>query len=269
MRAVIFALCLAIMGATRALPARADGKPLAARVGVDEQVGALVPSELIVTDQRAQRRRFGDFLQSGRPLLLALAYYHCPGLCDVSLRELATTLRGLGWQLGSDYDAVSVSIDPHDTPPAAAAKRANVVGLMHVAGDTLWPFTVASAQSLQRLTQTLGYRYDYDAATHQYAHPAVSIVLTPQGKIARYLYGPTLDAQSVRLALREARLGRGGASALIDRTILACYQYDPQTRRYSLLILTVMRGGAAVIALLLAVFVLTFARRGRLRRAAS
>jgi protein SCO1/2 len=265
-RLALLALCSAALSGN----VRADVKPLAARVGVDEHVGSALPLDLVLTDQRGVRRTISEFLQHGRPLLLALAYYHCPGLCDISLRELATRLRDLGWKVGRDYTALTVSIDPHDTAPAAAAKRANVIQLMHLdpSAAGAWPFTAADPATLQRLTQTLGYRYDYDAPTHQYAHPAVSFAITPDGKIARYLYGPTLELGDIRLALREARLGRGGATALIDRTVLSCFQWDAKSHRYELLILGVMRIGAATIALLLALAIWLFARRGRQRRAA-
>jgi protein SCO1/2 len=267
--ACVFAMLSCLAAALGGSAARADVKPLAARVGVDEHVGQSLPLDLTVTDQRGQRRALAELLQPGKPMLLSLAYYHCPGLCDISLRELATRLRDLGWKLGTDYTALTISIDPHDTPPAAAAKRASVINLMHVNAPEAWPFTVADPITLQHLTQLLGYRYDYDAPTKQYAHPAVSFVLTPDGKIARYLYGPTLELQSVRLALREARVGRGAASAVIDRTVLSCFQWDAKSHRYELLILGVVRIGAALFALLLALAILIFVRRGRARRAAS
>jgi protein SCO1/2 len=247
-------------------PVHADVKPLAARVGVDEHVGASVPTALRVTDEHGQLRGLGEFLTPGRPLLLSLAYYHCPGLCDISLREIATTLRDLnGFSLGRDYRALTVSIDPHDSKDTANAKRASVVALLHRREDPDWTFAVTDAASMSELSGVLGYRFDYDAATRQYAHPAVSVVLTPDGKVARYLYGPTLERRSVQLALREARLGRGGATALIDRTVMSCFRYDPATHRYSFLILGVMRVGAALFALALAIAVFVFARRGRAR----
>jgi protein SCO1/2 len=246
--------------------ARADLKPLAARVSVDERIGQQVPLDLPVVDQTAHQHRLGDYLESGEPLLLSLAYYHCPGLCDLSLRELAVRIRSLGFQLGADYRVLTISIDPHDTPLSAGAKRASVMQVLQRNEPAIWPFVISDAASLHTLTTALGYHYDYDAGTKQYAHPAVSVVLTPAGRVARYLYGPTLEARSTRLALREARLGRGGANALIDRTVLSCFQYDPSTHRYELLILGVMRGGAALIAFALAATVLVFVRRGRLRR---
>jgi protein SCO1/2 len=259
--AMMLALCTGV--------AQADGKPLAANVGVDEHVGVQMPGDLRVTDEHGRAFQLSEFARDGKPTVLSLAYYHCPGLCDISLRELATTLRDSGWKIGDDYRVLTVSIDPHDTSMTAGAKRANVIRLMHVQSDTLWPFTVTDQGTLQRLTQTLGYRYDYDAPTKQYAHPAVSIVLTPDAKISRYLYGPTIKKRDLVLALREARLGRGGASALVDRTVLSCFQYDPVSRRYSVLILGVMRIGAALIAAFVALFIFIYSRRGRLRRAAS
>jgi protein SCO1/2 len=249
--------------------ATAHARPSAANVGVDERIGVQLPGALAVTDQNQKRHALSDYWHAGKPLLLALAYYHCNGLCDISLRELATRLRSLGWSLGADYNALTVSIDPHDGPADAAAKRGSVVGLMHIAAADVWPFSVTDPANLSTLTRSLGYRYEYDPATKQFAHPAVSIVLTPEGKVARYLYGPTLELGTVRLALRQARLGHGGATALIDRTILSCYRYDPASHRYEPLILGVMRGGAGLVALLLAAAVLVFSRRGRARRAVS
>jgi protein SCO1/2 len=263
------ALALLVFGV--ASPALADVKPVAARVGVDEHIGAAVPLDLPLTDHHGRKRVLGDVIGRDKPVVLSLAYYHCPGLCDVVLRELATRLRELGWELGSDYRALTVSIDPHDTPATAAAKRSNVVGLLRspkaLASADGWTFAVASEPTIQQLAAALGYRYDYDAPTRQYAHPAVGIVLTPSGTVARYLYGPTFDVRSLGLALREAREGRGGATAWVDRTVLACFRYDPTTQRYEWVVLSVMRGGAALIALSLAVTIAIFIRRGRARRA--
>jgi protein SCO1/2 len=138
--------------------------------------------------------------------------------------------------------------------------------LLRSSSDVDWPFLVATPAALKRLTQAIGYRYSYDAPTHQYAHPAASVVLTPKGAISRYVYGPTVEASTLRLALREARAGRGGASSLIDRTVLSCFQYDPATHRYQWLISGVLRIGATLIAGLLAIAILIFHRRGRARR---
>jgi protein SCO1/2 len=247
--------------------AQADGKPVAARVGVDERIGVQLPLELEITDQAGRVHSLRELLSPNRPLVLSLAYYHCPGLCDISLRELATRMRDLGWKLGSDYRALTVSIDPHDTPLTAAAKRVNVLKLMRAPDSAAWDFAIASDAAIDQLTTALGYRYDYDAATRQYAHPAVSVVLTPSGSVARYLYGPTIEERTLSLALREARAGRGSPTAWVDRTLLACFRYDAATHRYEWLISSVMRGGATLSALLLGAAIAFFVRRGRTRRA--
>jgi protein SCO1 len=261
-------LTLGLLGlacaALHAPPIAADLKPVAAGVGVSERLGHTLPLDLGVTDHTGRSRTLGGALGGQRPIVLTLAYYHCPGLCDLSLRQLATALRGMSFELGRDYQALTVSIDPNDRPPSAAAERSNVLALMH--RDTDWPFFVASAGAIGTLTDALGYQYDYDQRTKQYAHPAVSMVLTPQGRISRYVYGPTYDVRSLQLALREARAGRTSATALIDRTILSCFQYDPSTRRYEWVVLGVMRIGATLIAALLGVAIVIFVRRGRSRR---
>jgi protein SCO1/2 len=176
-------------------------------------------------------------------------------------------MRDVGWKLGSDYRALTVSIDPHDTPLTAAAKRANVLKLMHVSNDAAWDFSTASSAAIDQLANAVGFRYDYDAGTRQYAHPAVSVVLTPTGTVARYLYGPTIEQRTLSLALREARAGRGSPTAWVDRTLLACFRYDAATHRYEWLISSVMRGGATLSALLLGAAIAFFVRRGRARRA--
>lgn len=265
MRALFTLMLLAF-----ALPARADLKPLAADVSVDERIGNALPLDAMVTDQTGQARPLATWLgQTDKPVLIAIAYYHCPGLCDVSLRELASRLRDLDWKLGKDYHAITISIDPHDTPATAAAKRSNVLTLLRASSSDDWPFVVASEPVIAQITSALGYHYSYDAPTKQYAHPAVSVVLTPAGTIARYVYGPTVEPGTLRLALREARAGRGGVSSLIDRTVLSCFRYDAATHRYQWLIQGVMRIGATLIAGLLAIAIIVFRHKGRARRAES
>jgi protein SCO1/2 len=251
------------------MPASGHADPVSAAqgVGVDEHVGAALPGDIVLTDHTGSRRSIASALSGKAPVLLQLAYYHCETLCDLTLRELAMRLRDLGWHLGDEYQALTVSIDPHDTYLSAGAKRERVLELMHAGSTKAWPFFVTTEDAIARVTRALGYRYVYDARTGQYAHPAVTVVLTPSGKIARYLYGPTINARDLSLALREARAGRGGPSAIVDRTILACFHYDPSTRRYAPLINGVLRGGSLLVAFTLATGVYALGRRGRqLRR---
>jgi protein SCO1/2 len=268
-RVLASSFALVALGLGLARPVRAS-TPIATQTGVDERISEPVRPELLLLDQTKRERPLGALFDGQHPVILQLAYFHCPMLCDLTLRDLAERLKGIGWQLGTDYRALTLSIDPQDTYLTAGSKREQVLSLMgqNPASD-VWPFFVARKDVISAVTRSVGYRYTYDDKTGQYAHPAVTIVLTPTGKIARYLYGPALDAGDLRLALREARAGRGGVSSLVDRTILSCFHFDPSTRRYGLVILGVMRGGAALIAVVLALGVALLARLGRLRRAAS
>jgi protein SCO1/2 len=235
------------------------------RVGVDEHIDADLALALPLRDQNRRVQRLNALFDGEKPVILQFAYYHCPMLCDLTLRELALRLRELGWKLGEDYRALTVSIDPTDSPLVAGEKREKLLELLPTRDAASWPFFVADDAAIGVLTARAGYRYYYEPKSRQYAHPAVTLVLTPNGRIARYLYGPLENASDLGLALREARAGRGGPTALIDRTLLSCFHYDPSTRRYAFLIGGVVRGGAALIALALAGTIGLFVRRERAR----
>ena len=265
MKPLLLAVLLFLLGVSFASPVHAELVGAPERVGVDEHIGAELPLGLTLRDQSRRSRALTDSFDGKRPVILQFAYYHCPLLCDLTLRELAERLHGLGWTLGSDYRALTVSIDPTDSPLVAGEKREKVLELLAAEGSDAWPFFTADQAAIDALTTRAGYRYYYEPTSGQFAHPSVTLILTPEGKIARYLYGPVNDAGDLALALREARAGRGGPTALIDRTILSCFHSDPSTRRYALLIGGVMRGGAALTALGLAATIALFARRGRAR----
>lgn len=252
------ALCLAL-----ASGAQAGAEPKPSGVSIEERIGAALPPGLLLRDQDDRVRPLAAEFDGQHPVILQLAYYHCPVLCDLTLRELAGRLGELDWTLGRDFRALTVSIDPSDTRLGAGAKRESALARLPAHAPGAWPFFVATPETIRTLTNAVGYRYTYDERTQEFAHPAVTVVLTPAGKISRYLYGPVTEVGDLRLALREARAGRAGTTSLVDRVILACYHYDPSTRRYALLIGGVLRGGAALVALGLALTIATFARRGR------
>lgn len=265
MKRRLLACALALVCATPASVAQAAPPNDPGRVGVDEHIGADLALALPVRDQNQRVRRLDALFDGKKPVILQFAYYHCPMLCDLSLRELALRLRELGWKLDEDYRALTISIDPTDSPLVAGEKREKLLELLPARDADAWPFLIADDAVIGRLTERAGYRYYYEPKSRQYAHPAVTLVLTPSGRVARYLYGPLEAATDLGLALREARAGRGGPSAIVDRVVLSCFHYDPSTRRYGLLIGGVMRGGAALIALALACTIGLFVRRGRAR----
>jgi protein SCO1 len=249
--ALWLASATAVAGTDRPLPRAALRVPPAvAAVDVDEKLGARLPLGLTFTDSAGRTRRLGDFIDQRRPVVLVLAYYRCPMLCDLVLAGISTSLRKLGWTLGTDYKGVTVSIDPHDTPVAAHHKQVAVLQAMNESGPTAeasWPFLVGAPASIDALADAVGFRYAHDPTSDQFAHPAVVMVLTPDGRVSRYLYGVNFRLLDVRLGMTEA--ARGGVGGIVDRVLLTCFRYDPSARRYGFYVSSVLRGGASLVIL--------------------
>ena len=232
----------ALAGAPPAVP------PAVAAAGVDEQLGRQISADLAFTDHHGRAVRSGDLFDGARPIVLVLAYYRCPTLCGLVLRGAVQAIDDLALELGADFDAVTLSVDPRDSPDAAAAKRRSVIAaLKKPGGEGRWPFLVGAASQIERLAAEVGFGYAYDARTDQYAHPAVIIVLTPTGRVSRYLHGISPSARDLRLALTEAREGKTGG--LVDRILLTCYRYDPAARAYGPYVLGFVRLGGALVLL--------------------
>ncbi len=227
-----------------------EAPPPLQQVAVDERLGAAVPLDLPFQDSSGQWVRLGDFFARGRPVVLALVYYRCPMLCSLLLRGMTRGLRELGWAVGKDYEGITVSVDPTEPPGLAAEKQGGYLqSLGAPQATTGWPFLVGPSSSITALARALGFRYGYDASTKTYAHGALLFVLSPEGRISRYLYGIEFPAKTFRLALLEAGEGKTGAS--VERILLSCYHYDPASRRYGFYVLGFLRtGGALVLALL-------------------
>ena len=233
-------------------------------VGVSEHLGAQVDiTQLEFTDSEdAQKHRLGEYFGKGKPVLLNLVYFECPMLCTMVLNGVTEGMKALQWTAGKEYDVVTVSVNPNDTAVMARAKKHNYIkSYLEGARDEAvvasgWHFLTATEDQVKRLADQLGFNYKYDSIQKQYAHPAVTFVLTPAGVISRYLYGITYQAKDLKLALLEA--ARGKIGNVFDRILMFCYHYEPSARGYSLQAVKVMQLGAmATIALLggyLAVF---------------
>jgi protein SCO1/2 len=235
-------------------------------VGIDQKLNNQIPLDLVFRDESGRsvtlRRYFGR-----KPVILALVYYDCPMLCTVALNGLLHSLKELNFTVGQQMEIVTVSFDPTEAPSLAAAKKAVYVGLYNRPGAAAaWHFLTGEEASIRRLTQAVGFRYNYDARTKQYFHATGIMVLTPQGRLARYFYGIQYPANNLRLGLVEASAGRIGSP--VDELMLYCSQYDPGTGKYSVIIGHVLKLGALVTVLSLASLVFAMSRGGkRLRRA--
>jgi protein SCO1 len=231
-------------------------QPLAALQDVDviEHLGERVPANLAYTDEAGRTVTLGSMLNRGKPVLVTLGYHRCPMLCGLVLDGLVKASHNSGLKLGKDFLAVDVSIDPAEDEKLLAATQRRVVELAGNGATTAdWPFWRSSADggaAVRALAEVVGFKYKYDPESKQFAHDAVAFVLTPEGVIARYLYGVDYPARDFRLAVVESGGGRVGTS--FDKVVLSCFRYDPATRRYAPFVMGFMRIGALTVLLALA-----------------
>jgi protein SCO1/2 len=227
-------------------------KPAALRnVGIEQKMGAQVPVDIPFNDESGRAVTLRQYL--GKPLILALVYYQCPSLCNMVLNGVVRSVRALQMTAGNDFDVVAVSFDPRETPEMAAAKKASYVREYNREGSEKgWHFLTGAEASSKTLAEAVGFRYNYDALTNQYAHGSAIMILTPEGHVARYFYEIDYPARDVRLGLVEASEGR--ISSPVDQVLLYCYHYDPANGKYGLVIMNVLR----IAALLTLACLLTF-----------
>jgi len=228
-------------------------------IGFDQNIDQRIPLDTAFRDEAGRRVELGSYF-GRRPVVLVFAYYDCPMLCTQVINGLASALDVLSLQPGRDFEIVTVSFDPRDTPAAAAAKKAHYIERYGRAGaEQSWHFLTGDQASIDRLTKAAGFRYVWDAPTNQFAHPTGVIVLTPDGRLARYLFGIEYGPRDLRLALVEASAGRVGTP--VDSLLLYCYHYDPMTGRYGLVIMRTLRVAGAVTVFALGAFIFVMVRR--------
>ena len=208
-------------------------------VGIDQRLDQQVPLDLPFRDEAGKTVKLGDYFDN-KPVILTLVYYECPMLCTYTLNGLVRSMQVLPFDVGRQYRVVTVSFNPQEGPALAAAKkREYLTHYSRSGGADGWHFLTGDASSIGKLADAVGFRYHYDAETRQYAHAAGLVVLTPQGKIARYFYGVEFSPRDLRLALDEASAGRIGSP--VDEVLLFCFHYDPATGKYGLLITRIVQ----------------------------
>ncbi|HWO42746.1 MAG TPA: SCO family protein [Candidatus Eisenbacteria bacterium] len=234
---------------------------IADNVAIEQRLNAEVPPDLTFTDETGQPVTLGRYFD-GKPVLLALVYFDCPQLCPMVLDGLARSLRPLALKAGADYRVVAISIDPDETADLARSKKQSLMARSHLepAG---WHFLTGDRAAIDAVAQTVGFRYlaNSKAERDRYIHASGAIVLTPEGKVSRYLYGFDYPPRDLRLALIEASGSRIGSP--VDQLLLLCYQYDPAQGKYTLSILNLLRASGAATALGLAALVVLMVRRER------
>jgi protein SCO1/2 len=236
-------------------------------VGIEENLDAALPLDAEFRDERGNPVRLGDYFDGEKPVVLALVYYRCPMLCNLILDGLTSSLRDLKWSVGEEFEVVTVSFDPTESHTLAQLKKQSYLKEYGRDGAASgWHFLTGPAESIDRLTDTVGFRYEFVEDRNEYAHTAALFLITPDGRISRYLYGILYEPSTLRFALVEA--GEGKVGSVVDRVLLYCFHYDADEGRYSLVARQVMKLGGGLMVVVLGVTLLVFWRR-ELRRAAA
>jgi protein SCO1 len=230
-------------------------------IGFDQHIGRRLPLDELVRAEDGRVAPLREYFGT-RPVVLLFAYYSCPMLCTLVVNGLASAVDVLSLEPGRDFDVVVLSFDPHDTPSAAAAKKTAYLERYKRTGANAGAhFLTADPPSIDHLTKAAGFRYVWDAQTNQFAHPTGIIVVTPDGRLGRYLFGIDYGPRDLRLALVEASAGRVGTA--VDSLLLYCYHYDPMTGRYGLLVMRTLRVAGVATVLALGAFIAVMVRRER------
>jgi protein SCO1/2 len=219
--------------------------------------------DLPLRDEQGRRVVIGDFLGK-KPAILTLVYYECPMLCNEVLNTLLRSMNALKFDVGKEFDVITVSIDPKETPKLASRKKAQYLARYNRKGpgpERGWHFLTGDQASVSRLAKVVGFRYAYDPRSGQFAHPAGIMILTPQGKLSRYVYGLSYPVRDLRLSLMDAAMRKIGSP--MDQLLLLCYHYDPRTGRYNFAIMSLLRVLGVATAGSLGTFMVVMLRRDR------
>lgn len=223
-------------------------------VGIEQHLNAEVPADLEFRDELGNPVKLGDYFHKGRPVILNLGYYQCPMLCGEVLQGLSGSLKVLNFELGKDFDVVTLSFDPRETPDMAAEKKRDIMKRYGRAGaEKGWHFLTGKPDAINALTKAVGFQYQFDEKTEQYAHATAIVVLTPDRHIAEYFYGVEFSPKDLRLGLVQASHNQIGNIG--DQVLLYCYHYDPRIGKYGAVVSNILRLAAVATMLILGTFV--------------
>jgi len=229
-------------------------------VGIQQNLNQPIPLDLTFKDDLGRSVRLGDYFRN-KPVILSLVYYNCPMLCGEVLSGLEHSLRMMKLDVGKDFDVITVSFDPRETPEMAAKKKAEYLKRYQRAGaEQGWHFLVGQQDAIDALTRAAGFQYQYDEKTRQFAHATAIMIVTPDGRIAQYYYGVEYPPKDLRLGLVEA--GQSRIGNVVDQLLLYCYHYDPAQGKYSATILGVLRLAGVATLLSLGTLIFVMIRRG-------
>jgi protein SCO1/2 len=238
------------------------------KVGIEQKLNSQLPLDAVFKDENGKEVKLGDYFVKGRPVILALVYYECPMLCNEVLNGLTGSLKGINFNAGDEFDVLAISFDPRENDKADLAKNKKQSYLERYnrpgAADG-WHFLTGKKPEIDKVTQAAGFNYTFDEKTNQFAHAGGVMVVTPEGRMSRYLYGIDYSPKDLKFALMESSKSKIGNP--VEQLYLYCYHYDPSTGKYGFAILNALRLAGVATLLGLGTMFLVFWRRGRSKRA--
>ena len=248
------------------------GLPVALRdVGIDQKLNHQLPLDLVFHDESGQEVKLGKYFGQ-KPVVLAMVYYDCPQLCTQVLNGMVTSFRALPFQIGKEFDVVTISFDPREKPELAALKKKVYLDYlpdkMQADANNGWHFLTADPANIKGITDAVGFRYNYDEATKQFAHASAIMVATPEGKLSHYFYGVDYSARDLRFGLIEASQHKIGS--VTEKLSLYCYQYDPTKGTYGAAVMRILRitGVITLLGIIAMIFLLKPRNRQEVTRSA-
>lgn len=231
-------------------------------VTIEEKLGQNLDFNLQFTDDNGEKVSLGSFFDGKTPVALSLVYFGCPGLCSFHLNGVVDSLKTLDWSIGTQFKYLVVSFDSREGADLAKQKKETYLKLYGRPPSALgWHFLTADQETITRLTQQVGFKYQWKEDSKEWAHASAMMIATPEGKISRYLHGIIFDPKNIRLALIEATEGKIGN--IVDKMIWYCFHYDPKQSKYTIMASNVMKLGGVAIILVMGAVLFPFWMRTR------
>ncbi|WGL61309.1 SCO family protein [Pigmentibacter sp. JX0631] len=233
-------------------------------VAIKENLGKPIDLQISFTDQNNKVTTISEMLADGKPVLLTLNYYRCSTLCSIQLINFAKSLKELGWRIGKDFKVVTISFDPTDKPEDALKKQQEYLNLAGQQNGN-WNFYVGSQENIKALTEQIGFYYNYDPVSKEFAHAAAIFFITPGAKISSYLYGISYKSRDIKFSLMDASLDKIGSPT--DQILLTCFHYNPTTGKYDAFAMGMMRIAALITVFFLFIILGIFFWREKRKKA--
>jgi protein SCO1/2 len=230
-------------------------------IGIDENLGTELDLSLPFVNEKGEAVTLGQYFDGKKPVSISLVYYSCPGLCNFHLNGVVDAMKELDWTVGGKFDVLAISFDPREQSEVAAGKKqAYLEAYGRPESEKGWHFLTGDEASVKALTKSVGFKYKWNDETKEWAHASAAILVTPQGRVARYLHGIMFDASTLKLALQEATEGRIGS--LVERMVYYCFRYDPHQSKYTIYAFRLVQVGFVLMVLALAGILFPYWRRG-------